>query len=144
MKVNENNVRRLKTLLDAGMVLPYKEMTNKFIDVTIDPKLPKDSFANKSIADGLIAFGEYLEEKKVLMPLKIDVIDFVLLNHGLDERTLQWYFGVCMEFVIFCQSNYNELFDGILLNTGVTRKVKFYQDSLIQDDQIIFLKGASN
>ena len=138
-EINQDNVTKLKALLDKGETLPYKKLARNCARYAIDPKLSKNCFVNKSIRKGLIAFGEYLENKKAIMPLKIDVIDFVLQKHGESPRTLQWYFSASMEFVIFCQENYSELFNGILVDTGATRATKFIEDSIITEDKVVFL-----
>ena len=137
--INENNVQKLKALLEKGVALPYKKVAKRFAKHAVDPNKSKNCFCNKSIRQGLVAFGDYLEAKKAVMPLKIDVIDFVLQNRNESGRTLQWYFGACMEFVLFCQKYYYGLFDGILIDTGVTRAVEITDESIILNDDVVFL-----
>ena len=86
-----------------------------------------------------MTFGDYLENKKVLIPLKVDVIDFVFQKRNESGRTLQWYFGVCMEFVLFCQKNCFALFDGILLGTGAKRLIETIDGGIILNDEVVFL-----
>ncbi|GEM_PF-2553960 len=126
-----NNAEKLKALLEKGEALPYKQIAKRFVKITVDPKKSRNCFCNKSIRQGLVAFGDYLESKKVIIPLKVDVIDFIFQKRNENERTLQWYFGVCMEFVLFCQKNYFALFDGILLGTGVKRLIETIDGSII-------------
>lgn len=134
-----NNAEKLKALLEKGEALPYKKLAKRFVTITVDPNKSRNCFCNKCIRQGLVAFGEYLESKKAIMPLKADVIDFVFQKKNESGKTLQWYFGVCMEFVLFCQKNYFALFDGILLDTGATRIVETIGGSIITKDEVMFL-----
>lgn len=136
--MKKSNKNYYRDLINKGEALPYKQIAIKFSKYLLDTKQSKSSFTNKSIKDGLTKFGEYLEEKKAIMPLKIDVIDFVLKNHDKDGRTLQWYFGVSMEFVLFCHANSKELFDGALKNFKASRHVEFKSDVLIIKDETVF------
>lgn len=124
-KINKNNVKRLKALLKKGEPLPYKNLATIFAEHATDPEESEDSLCNKSIKKGLLAFGDYLEEKKVIMPLKIDVIDFVLKNQSKKPDVLCWYFWGCMKFMMFCHAHSDDIFDGIFKNTDVYREVKF-------------------
>ena len=134
-----NNAEKLKALLEKGEALPYKKLAKRFVTITVDPNKSRNCFCNKSIRQGLVAFGDYLESKKVLIPLKVDVIDFVFQKRNENGRTLQWYFGVCMEFVLFCQKNCFALFDGILLGTGAKRLIETIDGSIITSDEVVFL-----
>ena len=102
-KINEDNVKKLKALLKKGEALPYRKVANNFAKVAVDKKLADDDECNQYIREALDKFGEHLEKKKAIIPLKVDVIDFVLDNQELKPRALQMYFAVCMEFLIFCQ-----------------------------------------
>ncbi len=137
--LKEDNVKILKALLEKGEALPYKQIAKRFVKITVDPKKSRNCFCNKSIRQGLVAFGDYLESKKVLIPLKVDVIDFVFQKRNESGRTLQWYFSVCMEFVLFCQKNYFALFDAILLGTGAKRLIETIDGSIILNDEVVFL-----
>ena len=137
--LKEDNVKKLKALLEKGEALPYKQIAKRFVKITVDPKKSRNCFCNKSIRQGLAAFGDYLESKKVIIPLKVDVIDFIFQKRNENGRTLQWYFGVCMEFVLFCQKNYFALFDGILLGTGAKRLIETIDGSIITGDEVVFL-----
>ena len=137
--LKEDNAKKLKALLEKGEALPYKQIAKRFVKITVDPKKSRNCFCNKSIRQGLVAFGDYLESKKVIIPLKVDVIDFIFQKRNENGRTLQWYFGVCMEFVLFCQKNYFALFDGILLCTGAKRLIETIDGSIILNDEVVFL-----
>ena len=137
-KINKNNVKRLKALLKRGESLPYKNLAKIFARHATDPEESKDSLCNKSIKKGLLAFGEYLEEKKAIMPLKIDVIDFVLKNQRKEPDVLCWYFWGCMKFMMFCQAHSDDIFDGILKNTGVHRETDFLLGVIFNDDRTGF------
>ena len=137
--LKEDNVKKLKALLEKGETLPYKQLAKRFVKITVDPKKSRNCFCNKSIRQGLVTFGDYLENKKVLIPLKVDVIDFVFQKRNESGRTLQWYFGVCMEFVLFCQKNCFALFDGILLGTGAKRLIETIDGGIILNDEVVFL-----
>lgn len=125
-------------LLAHDIPLPYKQVAIKFSKYAMDEKLSKQSFVNKSIREGLSKFGEFLEKKNAIMPFKIDVIDFILENQNMDERTLQFYFGVCMEFVIFCKKYTHELFDSALDGINAKRHVEFEPSALITTDETTF------
>ena len=137
-KINQNNVKKLKALLKKGEALPYRKVANNFAKVTVDKKLADDDECNQYIREALDKFGEHLEKKKAIIPLKVDVIDFVLDNQELKPRALQMYFAVCMEFLIFCQEYYWGLFDGILVDTGVNRVAEVIEDSIITSDTVVF------
>ena len=137
--LKEDNVIKLKALLEKGEALPYRQLAKRFVKITVDPKKSRNCFSNKSIRQGLVAFGDYLENKKVLIPLKVDVIDFVFQKRNESGRTLQWYFSVCMEFVLFCQKNCFALFDGILLGTGAKRLIETIDGSIITSDEVVFI-----
>lgn len=139
-KINQNNVKKLKALLKKGEALPYRKVANNFAKVAVDEKLADDHECNQYIREALDKFGEYLENKKAIIPLKIDVIDFALQNQELNPRALQMYFAVCLEFVIFCQDYYWGLFDGILVDTGVSRNANFIKGSIITKDKVVFAK----
>ena len=137
-KINQNNVKKLKALLKKGEALPYRKVANNFAKVAVDKKLADDDECNQYIREALDKFGEHLEKKKAIIPLKVDVIDFVLDNQELKPRALQMYFAVCMEFLIFCQEYYWGLFDGILVDTGVNRVAEVIEDSIITSDTVVF------
>ena len=137
-KINQNNVKKLKALLKKGEALPYRKVANNFAKVAVDKKLADDDECNQYIREALDKFGEHLEKKKAIIPLKVDVIDFVLDNQELKPRALQMYFAVCMEFLIFCQEYYWGLFDGILVDTGVNRVAEVIEGSVITSDTVVF------
>ena len=137
-KINQNNVKKLKALLKKGEALPYRKVANNFAKVAVDKKLADDDECNQYIREALDKFGEHLEKKKAIIPLKVDVIDFVLDNQELKPRALQMYFAVCMEFLIFCQEYYWGLFDGILVDTGVNRVAEVIEYSIITSDTVVF------
>ena len=137
-KINQNNVKKLKALLKKGEALPYRKVANNFAKVAVDKKLADDDEFNQYIREALDKFGEHLEKKKAIIPLKVDVIDFVLDNQELKPRALQMYFAVCMEFLIFCQEYYWGLFDGILVDTGVNRVAEVIEGSVITSDTVVF------
>ena len=137
-KINEDNVKKLKALLKKGEALPYRKVANNFAKVAVDKKLADDDECNQYIREALDKFGEHLEKKKAIIPLKVDVIDFVLDNQELKPRALQMYFAVCMEFLIFCQEYYWGLFDGILVDTGINRVAEVIEGSIITSDRVVF------
>ena len=139
-KINHSNVKKLKALLEKGDALPYRKVANNFADMAVDKSLADDHECNQWIREALDKFGEHLEKKKAIIPLKVDVIDFVLDNQELKPRALQMYFAVCMEFLIFCQEYYWGLFDGILVNTGVNRVAEVIEGSIITSDTVVFAK----
>ena len=139
-KINEDNVKKLKALLKKGEALPYRKVANNFAKVAVDKKLADDDECNQYIREALDKFGEHLEKKKAIIPLKVDVIDFVLDNQELKPRALQMYFAVCMEFLIFCQEYYWGLFDGILVDTGINRVAEVIEGSIITSDRVVFSK----
>lgn len=137
-EINQDNVAKLKALLDKGEALPYRKVANNFAKVAVDKKLADDDECNRYIREALDKFGEHLEKKKAIIPLKVDVIDFVLDNQELKPRALQMYFAVCMEFLIFCQEYYWGLFDGILVDTGINRVAEVIEGSIITSDTVVF------
>lgn len=138
--INQENADKLKALINKGEALPYKKLAKEFVDAVIDPLACRKLTFNKHVVQSSKAFATYLEKRKVIIPAKIDAIDFLFQSKDKDVETLLWSFMTSLAFISFIQKRYLTL----LKDIGFYREIETIEGSLIKSDKVVFVNSKED
>ena len=85
---------------------------------------------------GLTGFGKYLESRKIIFPVKEDVIQFVL--HHIDKplQEISWVIDILNEFIKYCDRNRYRICNRAFIGVDIDRDVQLFKKELPSKSEV--------